>query len=109
MMQKQREVNLNAHTYAQRTTDGTKINNNDENKAKCPMQLSTHSRNKNVIERWINPIEYGLEDKEFRNERKATKSKEQGKQVGRNRRIQEKTSQLQNINFQIERPPQCTA
>ena len=86
MMQKQREVNLNAHTYAQRTTDGTKINN-DENKAKCPMQLSTHSRNKNVIERRINLIEYGLEDKEFRNERKAKKSKEQGKQVGRNRRI----------------------
>ena len=47
------ELKTNAHTYAQRTTDGTKINNNDENKAKYPMQLSTHSRNKNVIERQI--------------------------------------------------------
>lgn len=49
------ELKTNAHTYAERT-DGTKINNNDVNKAKYHMKLRTHSRNKNVIERQTEEI-----------------------------------------------------
>ena len=56
MMQIQREVNLKQmHTHTQRT-DGTKINNNDVNKAKYHKKLRTHSRNKNVIERQTEEI-----------------------------------------------------
>ena len=32
------ELKTNAHTYAERR-DGTKINNNDENKAKIPYEM----------------------------------------------------------------------
>lgn len=40
-------------------------------------------------------------------EMKDKKIKEQGEQMRRDQRIQEKFSQLQNTNFQTERSPQC--